>query len=331
VQAALGTWPLPGAWTLRPSAAGTNNLSCFVDTPAGAYFLRIYRNTADTQRIRYEHALLLALQHSGLPFAVPRPLTTRQGATYASLEYDGERIVAALFPVIVGEHPRRRNAAQALVSGEALAVLDAALARISIDPALPPLTPYGDLGQVHPLVPDPLAMIARLPVRAEQQARLRVFFDELLSQIPGLYGRLPQQIIHADCGRGNILLHEGRVSGCLDFEFALPDLRALDFAAALWSFGIAPYRTARDWAVIDAFVVGYSRQQPLTSTEAEALPTLLRLREATSLVHWVGRLRQGLTTVDDIMERVEDLLRVDRWLRTYAADLVRRVVRAICA
>jgi homoserine kinase type II len=172
-------------------------------------------------------------------------------------------------------------------------------------------------------------MTAQLPIRIQQRVRLRAFFDELLPQIPGLYGRLPQQIIHADAGRSNVLVHEGRVSGWLDFEFALPDLRAMDFAAALWSFGVAPYRTARDWAVIEALAAGYGRHQPLTSTEVSALPTLLRLREATSLVHWVGRLRQELTTVEDIADRVADLLHVDRWLRTYAAELLPRVERAM--
>jgi homoserine kinase type II len=293
--------------------------------------LRIYQNTADTQRIRYEHTLLRALLQAGLPFDVPTPLATRQGETYMHLEADGDPAIAALFPVIAGAHPRRRNAAQARLSGEALAVLDAALARIRIDRPLPPLTPYGDLEHVHPLVPDPLAMIARLAVGAGRQAQLRAFFEALLPNIPTLYGQLPQQIIHADYGRSNILLDRGRVRAILDFEFALPDLRAMDVAAAVWSFGIAPFRTARDWAVIEALAAGYGQQQPLSSSEVTAIPTLLRLREATSLVHWVGRLQQGLTTVDDITERVEDALYVDRWLGLHATELVQRIERAMGA
>src|SRR5579875_3021713 len=141
---ALDAWPLPLPRTLRPAEAGTNNLSRFVDTPAGSYFLRIYQNTADPARIRYEHALLLRLQQAALPFAVPHPLATQHGATYTILVRGERHAVAALFPVIAGQHPQRHNAAHAFLCGEALAALHATLARIDMEPAAPPLATYGD-------------------------------------------------------------------------------------------------------------------------------------------------------------------------------------------
>src|SRR5689334_6062768 len=89
LEAALDSWPIPWPRTLRPADSGTNNLSCFVDTPGGSYFFRVYQNTAEIVRIRYEHTVLLRLQDVGLPFAVPQPLATRQGNTYARIGGDG--------------------------------------------------------------------------------------------------------------------------------------------------------------------------------------------------------------------------------------------------
>lgn len=329
VESALDTWPLPLPRRLRPAEAGTNNLSRFVDTPDGSYFLRIYQNTADAARIRYEHALRLHLQQAGLPFAVPRPLVTRHGATYTILARGEHHVVAALFPVIAGQHPQRHNAAHALICGEALAVLHETLARIDMESAASPLAAYGDLAHVHPLIQDPLALIQGLPLHRMERVRLRALFEDMLTQIPGLYGRLPRQIIHSDYGRSNILLHNGRASGVLDFEFAAPDLRAMDIAVALWSFGIALWQTEHDWALIEALISGYGQHNALTSAEVAALPTLLRLREATSLVHWMGRRCQGLTTEDDIAERAGGMLDVDRWLQAHGAELLRRVERAL--
>src|SRR5262249_46569486 len=113
------------------------------------------------------------------------------------------------------------------------------------------------------------------------------------------------------------------------FEFASPDLRALDFAVGIWSFGVALWQTDRDWTTIEAFAAGYGDGGALQHLEVAALPALLRLREAVSLTHWVGRQRQGLTTEADIVERAERMLRIDHWLQTHADELVQRVEQAM--
>ena len=115
-----------------------------------------------------------------------------------------------------------------------------------------------------------------------------------------------------------------RVSGLLDFEFASPDLRAMDLTVGLCAFGVAARKTGGEWPLIEAFARGYQRRVALTREEIDALPTLLRLREATALVHWVGRLRRDLTTEDNIARRAQDLLGLDDWLRSHGGELIRR-------
>ena len=328
LDALLDAWPVAGPRRLRPASAGLNNLSHFVRTPAGSYFLRVYRNTNDAARIRYEHALLLGLQRAGLSFAVPLPLATRGGDTYAVAAGGGEEVVAALFPVIPGEHPERGDAAQAAACGEALGELDAALARTETAPSLPALGMYGDLYHVHPLVPDPLALPGELPLAATGAPRLRAALEELLALVPGLYGRLPRQIIHSDLDRSNVLMQGNSVSGLLDFEFASPDVRAMDFAVGVWGFSRWAWGTGREWPLIEAFAGGYGRRVALEASELESLPTLLRLRDATSLVFWAGRRRQGLATEEDVASRATGLLGLDDWLRAHGDELVRRVESA---
>jgi len=97
LQAILAAWPVPGPRTLRPTHVGANNLSHVVQTPAASYVLRIYQNTNDLTRIRYEHNLLLRLQRTGLSFAVPQPILTTSRLTYVSTADQGRDIVAALF------------------------------------------------------------------------------------------------------------------------------------------------------------------------------------------------------------------------------------------
>ena len=310
---------------LEQVSTGTNNLTYLVGTPGGPYFLRVYRNTDDPARIRYEHALLAALQHAGLPFAVPAPLATDRGETYIEVE-DGEKhAIAALFPAIAGVHPRLGDIAQAAVCGEALAALDLALARTEVDPSLPRLGTYGDLPRVHPLVPDPVRMVEELPAPPRERSLLHSFLEDLLASIPDLYVRLPRQVIHSDFSRGNALVVEDRVSGVLDFEVASPDIRAMDLAVGLWSFGLAARRSRNLWSLVEAFARGYGRLTAPTPGEIDALPILLRLREATSLVHWFGRFRQGLATEAGIAERETATLSLDDWLHVHGEELIRRV------
>jgi homoserine kinase type II len=241
-QEILDAWSVPPSRTLRLTDAGLNNLSRLVGTHAGSYFLRVYQNTGDTARIRNEHALLLQLQRAGLSFAVPQPLATREGETFVVTAENEDNVVAALFPVILGRHPEPGNVAHAAACGEALGELDAALARTGVDPRLPTPGMFGELHHVSPVVPDPLKMVERLPVPTGERRRHRAHFETLLALIPDLYGRLPRQIIHSDPFRGNVLMLGDRVNGLLDFEFASPDLRAMDLAVGLCVFGGAGNR-----------------------------------------------------------------------------------------
>lgn len=322
-------WPLPGPWRLRPTGGGTNNRSWFADTPAGAYVLRVYENAVAPARVRREHAILTRLQGAGLSFAVPAPLPTRAGNTIAHLPRGAGTALVALFPLLPGRHPRPGDAAAARAAGEALGELDVALRGIALAPdeAAGALPTYAALDRIHPAVPDPARLSEDLDFAADERGRLAAVFVALAGAAPALYAALPRQLIHSDFGRSNTLVDAGRVTGILDFEFASPDLRAIDFAVGLYQYAAAVWGTAVAWDVLDAFAAGYARRVRLSDAEIRALPTLIRLRLVVSLIHRAGRWQQGLATADDVRERVADALRVDAWLRAHGEELAARVTR----
>jgi len=285
--------------------------------------LRIYQNTADPERVRYEHALLTRLEQAELSFSVPVPIPTRAGSTLLPVAADGEQQLAALFPLIPGQHPYDATLARRRVCGAALSAFDHALGGVTIPPApRGVLPPFGQLSQIHPAVPDPLEIAGLLPLGREEQAQVARIVGDLIATAPALYSSLPRQIVHRDFDASNILMEGDRVTGVLDFEFAGPDLRVLDLARSLSQFTISPWSSPEGWSWVIAFVIGYRAHMELMSGEIDALPDMMRLYRAMSLVHREGRRRQGLATEADVLARARALLMQEEWLRERREDLL---------
>ena len=295
-------WRLTEPIALRAAGSGTNNQTRVIETIDGSFVLRIYVNTRDPRRVRYEHAILMALQVQALPFSVPSPVTARSGETFVTLA-DGA--LAALFPRLPGVAPDRANHSHVRGCGAALATLHAALRHLDVAP--PPgldLPTYGDLDRIHPRVPDPWSLPEALAIR---------------EVIPPLYGALPRQLCHNDFSPGNTLFAGDRLSAILDFEFAGPDLRAIDVAVG-WYWSVhSRWWSGTELDTIHAFLQGYCSIAPLTTAELEAMPALVRLAATASLVHWTGRHRDGHASNARLAEQTERLLDLDRWLTAHAA------------
>lgn len=330
-----GAWGLPAPWTLTP-AGGLNNTSAYVGTPAGDYVLRVYRNTADAERVGYEHALLRALQGAGLPFAVPCPLPTLAGETAAPVPAAGGRppALAALFPRLPGGPPDARDLGQVRGAGAALGALHLALARLDVAP------PAAHATAVTLLAPDPALpgppppagdrlRLEGLPLAAGQRERLDALIEALRAAAPPLYAALPRQVIHWDFEPANVLVADGRVAAVLDFEFASPDLRAMDVARGLhaWTRGALP--GGRAWGAAGAFAAGYGDRVALTPAEADAVPTLLLLGQLAVFVHWAQRARRGAVPAsapsDWLARSAAALIRLGDWLAAHGAGLTGRL------
>src|SRR5579859_1538781 len=129
ITALAHCWAAHELWHPVPLAKGTNNLVLRVDD---AHVLHVYLNHADARRLELEQRVLARLMAAGLPFALPLPIPTAGGDLYARVATHGGEALAVLTAFIPGEHPDRADPSQAVAAGEALGLLDVALARIEL-------------------------------------------------------------------------------------------------------------------------------------------------------------------------------------------------------
>ncbi|GCE46066.1 Ser/Thr protein kinase RdoA (MazF antagonist) [Thermosporothrix hazakensis] len=286
------------AWSIRPVhisplTSGTNNTSWLVQTEEGEeYVLRITPGRHNVSRILYEIQLLIKLAKQQLSFSLPVPLSTHTGE---HLLHDGTALVALMRRLPgkgSGAPTERHHLPLVRAAGVALAQLDSALA--TLDLPAPEQTAFGDFAHAYPLVPDPLAALKRLPLEPEQSNRLRALLTDIMERTPGLYQRLPQQLLHRDYDPANILVQGNQVTAVLDFEFAGTDLRVLDLCVALSWWPVYLMGSEQEWEVIDAFGRAYTAHLPLHKDELLVPPDVLRLRDAASLIHRIGRYLAGL-------------------------------------
>ncbi|MGH2507592.1 MAG: phosphotransferase [Ktedonobacteraceae bacterium] len=323
----LTNWPIEPPSTLTPLEGGTNNRTWLVQTAGAApYVLRLRSGTIDLPRIRYEAALLNTLRKKPLPFHLPHPLPASNGEHFVLVTQDHlTPLIATLTPFLPGTIPER-TAINIAKAGVALAQLDAALATIPAT-ALPTHSGstrflYGDLYHCHPLVPDPIATVAEILSPAQAQPLCAILRQtqqdwEMLS-----LQNVPQQILHRDCGPGNVLMAEERVTAILDFEFADTDRRLFDLCVAISWWPVRLMGTGQEWELIDAFGQAYTKLFPLTAEELRHLPSALRMRDTTSLIYRIGRYLAGLESKQTIQERVEHSLWREAWLMAHHETLL---------
>jgi homoserine kinase type II len=179
------------------------------------------------------------------------------------------------------------------------------------------------MAHTYALIRDPVEGVTPSPITSMMRRRLGVLFRDLTIGLEQFDERFPRQLIHGDFYPSNVLMVDGRVSGILDFEYSGPGVRAMDLAVGLGAFAPPEWRFGDAMPHVERFVAGYRQWVLLTPDEIAALPALLRLREATSWLHWLGRHSQGLTSDEDIVERAERLVALDDNLTAHGEELVR--------
>lgn len=305
---------------------GVNNRTLGVRTGAGEFVWKTYQTYADPVLLRYEHRLLLWLGAQQLPFDVPVPVQATSGDTLIPSSHGWQ----ALFPRLLGSQPDPSERAMVETVGEGLGKLHAVLAHYSTE-SRPNMGSYGDLHLVHPHIPDPYSLMPTdLGLHNEQPydrllAWWRDELAELRTFIDGPYRALPWQFVHGDFALANTLCRDGQLTAILDFEFALLDARAIDVAAGL-SSAIRLWENGEPLVMAQALCRGYARTAQLTGAEIAALPNLLRLREATSMVWWLGR-DLVANNSEASLRRLEDMQVTLGWIAEHGVELVDRIAQ----
>lgn len=319
---------IPPIETITLPHQGNNNECIGVRTGAGNFVWKTYTSYDDVAAVHYEHCLLQWLAAARLSFTVPAPIPACDGTTL----WCGRGRWAALTPWLPGASLDPANLDHVELLGSAVGELLVALQQyppmlrpgrplfqIPFDFPSPSLDPFTlsaqDLGFPDTPRHDDLCRWWR-----EEAAQLRAFID-------GPYRTLPRQLCHNDVTPANVLVEGGRVSAMLDFEFAAPAARALDVAMGL-RMTMRVWQNPEPWDTVRRFCQGYTRWLPIMEAEARALPWLMRLRGAISVLWWLGRrghANDGPTTLD----RIGYLRNAVRWLQRYEGQFVDTVMREV--
>jgi homoserine kinase type II len=258
-KAFLADYDIGALEALEPIAEGVENTNYKMRAGAQSYVLTLFEKRTRAEELPQILGLTAHLAARGFP--TPSPIPRRDGALLGRL-LDRPAVVIAWAE---GAWLRAPGLADQESAGAALADL-----HLLSDDRLPmPANRFGPAGW---------RTLAEACAAADDRAwkplagKLALETEALAAAWPD---DLPSGPIHADYFTDNVLFHEGRVSGVIDFYFACRDARAYDLAIAInaWCFnaagGFLPEASA-------AFCKGYAARRPLMPAERAAMPLLCR-------------------------------------------------------
>lgn len=277
---------------------------------------------ADTERVRFSHAIQNHLARRGFP--LPRLLPTRNTETTAITLESG---VYELFEFIKGT-PYDLSLQATYQAGQALAVFHRLLADFHSDYS-PPIGSYHAADAV-------LAQLRRIPHRVADPG-LQPTIDFLSKVMEHAHRRAedaglpnwPVQIIHGDWHPGNMLYSGSKVVAVIDYDTAHAGQRVLDIANGALQFSITrgegppeAWPDYLDESRLKRFGRGYDSVDGCTIStgELKALPWLMieaLITEAAIPIATTGR----FASIDgkDFLLMLE---RKIRWLQQQADHIV---------
>ena len=209
---------------------------------AGPVVLRVKHPPVDPASIRWEHDLLTLLA-ARVP-EVPAPLPARDGTTF----FRHGRFAVWLLPHLPGSPARADDPRHAEEVARLLArVHSAGTGGLAPRPRHPRLR---DL-----LFPEAAGLPSELAEWLHRLRELRVEAMRFVQDLTESGRALTTGVVHGDVFPGNVLVHEGRASGLLDWEEADLDWQAYDVAIAAWFFCRAGAELDR--AALARFVAAY--------------------------------------------------------------------------
>ncbi|MGG6312433.1 phosphotransferase [Paenibacillus macerans] len=313
----LAAYPLPPVLRVEERDSGMNNTTRYAVLEDGqVQVLRIYENHRSTRKLATEHELLLQLARQELPFQIPCPLRTAQGATWATTP-DGK--LAAVFSYLPGAKPAADRHDLSYAYGQVAGQLTLAMEGLRLE-AAPSYPPYDEL--LGPDTEEAAVSALRLykidpalTALAGEAGFLLDILDSLSSQAESIR-RLDRQWIHGDFSYSNVLVEDGEVRAVLDFEFATRDLRAMELAVCLAEQLSAPGGLSK--AVVKELLDGYRSARALEAEELELLPELIQLRKLDVFLHFLHRYQAGLDPVHVLRDQTSKSAAVCRFIGSQA-------------
>jgi homoserine kinase type II len=271
VERLLAHYPLGRLVEYQGISSGIENSNFFLTTDSGRHVLTVFERLSFAQ-LPFFLELMQLLARSGLP--VPQPFETH-AATLLSEVHGKPAAIVRRLPGASIETPDAGECAQ----------VGTMMARMHLAAREMPRF-QANLRGIGWWKRALVALEPKLNDDLFQKVAEEVIFQDSFFKSSG-FERLPQGPIHADLFRDNVLWHEGRIGGVIDFYFA---------GCSLWLFDLAV--TMNDWCVdlasgvfdaerAQALIEAYHSVRPLTDAEHQVWRTVLR---AAALRFWISRL-----------------------------------------
>jgi Ser/Thr protein kinase RdoA (MazF antagonist) len=264
------------------------------------------------ERLMAEHRVHLHLQAAQVPVAVP--LLAHDGRPFVQ---DGDKIYTLAPELASGGYTAGMDMGQVYHNmGMAIGRLHKALATYPDEiPSWRMDLPRRILGEAVPRINAHLA-----GPRLEAFNRMMTPIGDALA---GALADLPSQHIHGDCHGGNILLHDGDVSGFIDLDH-LPvgpkpyDLGSLLADRAKWQMA-HPDALIQWLEYFDRVIVGYEQENCLSRREKEAI--------------WWTMLAVQVLMTEWFSERHDETnvalnLAAFHWIHSHKEEIVPRILHA---
>ncbi len=306
-------WDIKNIVSIEQLKIGFMNLIYKVSTDSEVYYLRIFQSDSQLNNIYREIWITNYIaKHCTSSFTIPTAMKNKSGDFLSA--YLDTGFYACFIPEIPGQHPDITNETDMYASGKALGELNHVLRSLPIDMIADKNPSYADLLHFHPSVTDFIACVEELSTSSENKQKIRNLYEEMKSMIDVLYKQLPMQYIHGDYTNGNRLIHNGKISGILDFEFFCWDVRCMDLAIGLGGGPSALWESDDTLVNFNAFGKGYMEESPLKEQELLAIPSLIRLRRLAMFIYFMGRYYDGHDTEQFMSGIVKWLLLTDSWI-----------------
>ena len=295
LSAFLTQYSVGGLVRKTPIAEGVENTNYRLETDGGAYILTLFEKRTKAEDLPFFMGLTAHLSGAGLPVAAP--VERKDGALIGRLA--GRP--AVLIEFLPGRPVMEPQGEHCAALGARLADLHNAVAGFR-------------MSRENTFALDGWrALAASCGADADRCAPglAALIADELDALGAAWPQDLPAGVVHTDLFPDNVLFHEERIAGIIDFYFSCTDFFAYDLAICVnaWCFDDNRMLIAENAGKLAA---AYLEKRNVSEAERRAFPTLLRgaaLRFLlTRLYDWLNQVDGAIVTVKDPLEFRDILL-----------------------
>lgn len=302
---------------------GLTNLTKIINIDERKYVIRIYnRFTKSMPGIELESKITSYLSHQNLSFKMPVFIRTISGDDYVQFS-DGT--FGAMVSFLKGHAPELTEVHHAEEFGRIVGEVSSALWKYAdADGSLTHYgVPFSNLYGVHPL--------ADLP-------SVKSFFEEPPFHIPGgdvlfyremilsveksidMLEKLPKQFVHHDLLVFNLLAHNNKINGVLDFDFISHDVRFMEFAICL---NHVLQMSNGSLKMAEAYIRGYAKHRKASSQELTHLQLLTQIYHLAVLHIYIGQYYTGVDFEQNFNYILNQFKTRNEWLTEYRSPLQR--------